>query len=94
VVRSDPEGAEVLIGDKTVGTTPAVLNVALPQEIVVRHEGYRASREVLAAPGTVTVKLSALRRAATEKRPLPTLPAAPPQKPPAESQRPARETLD
>jgi hypothetical protein len=63
IIRSDPPGATVLVDGKATGTTPALLRLALPQEVTLELEGYRLVREVIAQPGETTVHLVARRRA-------------------------------
>ncbi len=44
-ITSEPSGAEVMIGARSLGTTPLVaeLNKQVPHVITVRHPGYRVS---------------------------------------------------
>jgi hypothetical protein len=57
VLRSTPEGAAVEIDGKTMGVTPLVLPVVLPQPVLLKLDGYHPAREVLSAPGDAMVKL-------------------------------------
>jgi hypothetical protein len=96
VVRSEPVGATVSIEGRSVGTTPALLTLSLPQEIVVSHKGYRSAREVLSNPGETIVRLQPEPRAKApaarpKKGPVEKPAAAPPPPPPARS---FREGLD
>ena len=58
VVRTVPSGAEVLVDGEVVGTTPAVLTIALPREVTFRLEGYASAREVITEAGELTIKLT------------------------------------
>lgn len=56
-VRSTPPGAMILIDGKTVGRTPATLEVALPAELELRRHGYRRAHARATAEGTIEVPL-------------------------------------
>ena len=57
VVRSHPSGASVTVGDKVVGTTPALLQLALPQSLAITLRGYRPTHEVVTRGGEMTIQL-------------------------------------
>jgi serine/threonine-protein kinase len=59
VVRSEPSGALVTIEGKPMGPTPALLTLALPQEVFVSMKGYKTAREVLSSPGEITIRMQA-----------------------------------
>jgi serine/threonine-protein kinase len=60
IVRTDPSGASVVVDGRTLGTTPALLTLALPQEVFLSLKGYRTAHEVLSAPGETSIKLAQL----------------------------------
>ncbi len=94
VVRSEPTGAEVFVDDQPAGRTPAILHVALPHEVVLRHEGYHPAREVLSAPGEATIKLTPVRHAPLPRPPQPQPQQQQQQQRSLDAPPPARETLD
>jgi tRNA A-37 threonylcarbamoyl transferase component Bud32 len=60
IVRSDPPGAEVLLGDRTLGTTPVDLAVALESgaRLKIRKRDYAPlERAVTVADGAATVEV-------------------------------------
>jgi hypothetical protein len=63
VVRSEPPGAAVSVDGKPAGTTPTIIDVALPHEVWLALDGYHATREVVTVPGEITVRLVSRRKA-------------------------------
>jgi serine/threonine-protein kinase len=106
VVRSDPPGAQVVIGDKAMGTTPLLLHPSLPQTIKLWLPGYKTAQEVLERAGDVMVRLQPEAKKGSHGKhttqlpslpshpvtPTPTPPTTPP--PPKEKERPKTNLLD
>jgi eukaryotic-like serine/threonine-protein kinase len=92
VVRSEPSGAMVSVEGRPMGPTPALLTLALPQEIFVSQKGFRTAREVLSMPGEVLIRLQA------EPKPRPAAAKSPAKPAKPEKEKPAaagfREGLD
>jgi serine/threonine-protein kinase len=57
VLHSRPEGAEIIVDDRSAGTTPTVLDLALPHPLVLKRKGYRQQQAVVTAAGDTTVVL-------------------------------------
>jgi hypothetical protein len=91
VVRSDPPGAHVVIDGRDQGSTPTILSLALPHEILLRLDGYRDTREIITRAGEFTVALTRKRGERSKAEPV----AAPAPSPkPAPVAKPKGEGLD
>jgi serine/threonine protein kinase len=56
-LRTQPPGATVLLGDREVGQTPLKLQLVLPQEVVVKLDGYEPVRRTLRGPADAEIVL-------------------------------------
>lgn len=62
MVRSEPAGAQILVGGRSVGVTPKRLDLPGPAAIVVKRAGYRTANIRAERAGALDVKLVPLSR--------------------------------
>jgi hypothetical protein len=58
ILRSDPSGAVILVDEKPVATTPAVVQLVLPHEVSLQLEGFQTTKQVVEASGEIMVPLT------------------------------------
>ena len=56
-VRSQPAGAQILVGGRSVGVTPKRLDLPGPASLVVRRAGYRTANIRAERAGALDVRL-------------------------------------
>lgn len=62
VVRSQPAGATVTVDGAVVGTTPALVKLVPPKEIILQRDGYQPAREIVTSAGELDITLIAIAR--------------------------------
>jgi serine/threonine-protein kinase len=65
ILRSDPPGAVVLVDEKPVATTPAVVQLVVPQEVSLQLDGFQTAKQLVQASGEIMVPLT---RTKSQKR--------------------------